>query len=70
MNARSEAQQAATQRNWGIRQLRMLHAQARMLTGGRCQRAWMIIDEELAVRGAETEAARTVRRRAEWEKEA
>lgn len=58
---RTEAQHAATMRNWGIRQLRALYAQCHMLAAPRRDAAWAIIDEELAARGAETEAARRLR---------
>jgi hypothetical protein len=56
-------------RNWGIRQLRALHAQCHMLSGERRDRAWAAIDEELAARGAETEAARRLRLNEEWARE-
>lgn len=63
---RTDAQQAATMRNWGIRQLRALYAMSHMLTGPRRQVMQRLIDAELEERGAETEMARKDRHEAEW----
>jgi hypothetical protein len=57
----SEAQDLARTRNWGIRNLRALHALAGQLSPSRAGKVWEIIDEELAERGAETQYERTTR---------
>lgn len=61
----SEAQQAATMRNWGIRQLRALYGLTGSLSADRRRQVQAIIDEELADRGAEPEGERQRRARAE-----
>lgn len=58
MTAPSPAQKAARARNWRIRCLRALYAQAHMLTGERRERAQQAIDDEIALTGAETQAQR------------
>jgi len=46
------AQRAASQRNFRIFQLRGLHAQVRLLTGKRRDRAMALVDQELVAMGA------------------
>lgn len=57
----SEAQHKARMRNWGIRNLRSLHAQCTQLTGERRTRAQAIVDEELKLRGAATTEEKLIR---------
>ena len=48
----AEKQDAARTRNWGIRNLRALHAMAHQLSPDRRMAVQRIIDEELVARGA------------------
>ena len=48
----SPKQQAATTRNWGIRNLRSLYALAGQLSPERREKVQALIDEELVDRGA------------------
>lgn len=54
---RTDAQNRATMRNWGIRQLRALYGQTHMLSRERGDQVRAIIDDELAARGAKTSSA-------------
>jgi hypothetical protein len=54
----TEKQTAARKRNWGIRGLRALYAQAGRLSAPRAAAVRAIIDDELASLGAERESVR------------
>ena len=49
---RTPAQKAAAMRNFRVFQLRGLHAQVRLLTGKRRERAMALVDDELKAMGA------------------
>lgn len=59
-------QNATRDRNWRIFKLRGLYAQVSMLTGERKTVARALVDQELALLGAETETKRDADRRAKW----
>ena len=65
----TEKQRAARDRSWRIFKLRGLYAQASILTGERKTDARALIDQELSLLGAETEAKRDADRRAKWSEE-
>ena len=62
---RTQKQNDATMRNWGIRSLRGFYGLSYQLEIERGERVRAIVDEELAARGAETEAARRDRQNSE-----
>lgn len=53
-DTRTPAQKAAQMRNFRVFQLRGLHAQVRLLTGKRRERAMALVDQELKAMGALT----------------
>lgn len=63
---RTEKQDAATQRNMRIFQLRGLYSHTYLLTAWRRKIAQWLVDDELARMGAKTEAERTADREAAW----
>ena len=65
----TEKQRAARDRSWRIFKLRGLYAQVSILTGERKTDARALIDQELSLLGAETEAKRDADRRAKWSEE-
>lgn len=62
MKPRTEAQDRAVTRNWGIRNLRALYALAGQLSPSRRRAVQALIDEELRERGAQSEYERETRR--------
>lgn len=68
MGERSQAQENAAMRNWGIRQLRALQAQARVLSPARSAQVRALIDEELVSRGADTEEQHISKERERFER--
>ena len=65
----TEKQRAARDRSWRIFKLRGLYAQVSILTGERKTAARALLDQELSLLGAETEAKRDADRRAKWSEE-
>lgn len=65
-DSRTPAQKAATERNFRIFQLHGLHAQVRLLTGKRRERAQQLVDDELRAMGARTVTELAAERRRKW----